>query len=123
MPRPKWAVILLLTLTAIGSAPVAAQNVGAPAASDLRVDWSVKTLTPAVVEGYVVNTADWWARRVVLAVETLDASGRVLGRTPVALAGDIPPGGRLYFSEKLRAPGSTYRVSVQSFERFDTSQI
>ncbi|MBI4594618.1 MAG: hypothetical protein HY728_10425 [Candidatus Rokubacteria bacterium] len=114
----------LLALAVVSAAPAGAQNFAAPAGEDLRVEWAVAApaTTPPVVEGYVSNTAGWWARRLRLTVEALDASGRVLERTIISVLGELPPGGRLYFSATLGTVTATYRISVQSFDRTDPGQ-
>ncbi len=107
--------LLLLAIVSVG--PATAQNFGAGAEPDLRVDWSATTAAgQSAIEGYLVNTGGWWYKTVRLDIESLDANGAVVSRTTVSVAGNVPPGGRSYFTARLPA-GATYRVSITMAER------
>ena len=69
-----------------------------------------------VVRGYVYNDYGIAAGRVLLQVETVDASGQVVARTLVHVDGAVPGFGRLYFEGPVSAAGARYRVTVYYFE-------
>ena len=69
-----------------------------------------------VVRGYVYNDYGVSAGRVLLQVETLDASGQVVARSLVHVDGAVPGFGRLYFEGPVTAAGTRYRVTVYYFE-------
>jgi hypothetical protein len=69
-----------------------------------------------VVRGYVNNDYGLSAARVLLQVETLDATGQVVARSLVPVDGTVPGFGRLYFEGPVSAAGARYRVTVYYFE-------
>ena len=69
-----------------------------------------------VVRGYVHNDYGQAAGRVLLQVETVDATGQVVARSLVPVDGAVPGFGRLYFEGPVTAPGARYRVTVYYFE-------
>jgi hypothetical protein len=69
-----------------------------------------------VVRGYVNNDYGQAAGRVLLQVETLDASGQVVARSLVPVDGTVPGFGRLYFEGPVTTAGARYRVTVYYFE-------
>jgi len=69
-----------------------------------------------VVRGYLHNDYGVAAGRVLLQVETLDASGQVVARSLVPVDGTVPGFGRLYFEGPVTAAGARYRVTVYYFE-------
>ena len=69
-----------------------------------------------VVRGYIHNDYGLAAVRVLLQVETLDASGHVVARSLVPADGTVPGFGRLYFEGPVSAAGTRYRVTVYYFE-------
>jgi hypothetical protein len=64
------------------------------------------------VRGYVYNNNGEPASRVQLLVESLDASGQVVGRSLVHVDDTVPPFGRSYFDRPVSVAGASYRVSV-----------
>lgn len=68
------------------------------------------------VRGYVYNSYGQAAGRILLQVETLDASGQVVARSLVHVDGIVPQFDRLYFEGPVSAAGARYRVSVYYFE-------
>jgi hypothetical protein len=116
--------LMVLALAALSAVPGGAQTSGSPSGEDLRVEWTVLGAAPAqpVIEGYVTNPGGWWARRVRLTVEALDASGRAVGHSTLAVPGEVGPGGRVFFCTRPGTPAASYRVSVLSFDRVDPSQ-
>ena len=69
-----------------------------------------------VVRGYVYNDYGVAAGRVLLQIETLDASGQVVTRSLVPADGTVPGFGRLYFEGPVSAAGARYRATVYYFE-------
>lgn len=69
-----------------------------------------------VVRGYVYNDYGLAAGRLLLQVETLDATGQVVARSLVPVDGAVPGFGRLYFEGPVSAAGARYRVTVYYFE-------
>ena len=115
--------LLLLTSCAVALAflPAGVQRANAQVmlptlASYLRVEFTVEPGKGGRMKlsGYVYNTWDKWATDVRLLVEALDASGQVVGATPISVYGKVPPGNRSYFDAPLTATGASYRVTVQS---------
>jgi len=69
------------------------------------------------VEGYVYNDSPWRITNVRLRVETIDSSGTVTGETSGWVVGDVRAGGRGYFFVPVSSPATTYRATVQSFDK------
>jgi len=80
------------------------------------VDWQAgERRGRPVVSGHVVNTYGVTAQNVRLLVERLDTAGQVTATTVGYVAGDVPPGSRVYFEVPVeRAPA--YRVVVLSWD-------
>jgi hypothetical protein len=53
---------------------------------------------------------------VQLLVETLDASGGVIGRTIGFVRGVVQFNDRAYFEVPIKTPGASYRVSVTALD-------
>src|SRR5262245_12049051 len=69
-----------------------------------------------VISGYVYNLHPGTpAERMQLSIESLDASGAVIGKSSTWVLGSVPPGNRAYFSASA-VPGTSYRVQVLSFD-------
>ena len=86
----------------------------------LQVDWEIATRRGVPrLRGYVSNDHPGNAGNVVLAVETLDASGAVVSRSTHGVRGTVPPFGRLFYEIPVGdSPGSAYRVTVVAAEWF-----
>jgi hypothetical protein len=69
-----------------------------------------------VIRGYVYNDYGQPAGRIQLQVESLDATGQVVGRTLAPVDGTVPPFGRLYFDVPVSTAGARYRATVYYFE-------
>src|SRR5262245_25618435 len=70
----------------------------------------------SVISGYVYNLNPGTpAERMQLSIESLDASGAVIGKSSTWVLGSVPPGNRAYFSASA-TPGASYRVQVLSFD-------
>jgi hypothetical protein len=113
------AMAAVLALGPIGM-PAPAAAVSAPSGIDarIRLDWEAGTTRggkPAI-QGYVYNDYGRPAADVHLLVETLDASGAVIGRTIGFVHGVVQFNDRVYFEVPLKATGASYRVTVTSFD-------
>jgi hypothetical protein len=113
------AMAAILTLGPLGM-PAPAAAVSAPSGIDarLRLDWEAGTRRGGkpVIQGYVYNDYGRPATDVHLLVETLDASGAVIGRTIGFVQGAVQFNDRVYFEVPLKATGASYRVTVTSFD-------
>lgn len=67
------------------------------------------------VEGYVNNSSRSLVSGVRLRVEVLDAGGASIGESFGWVYGNVPPGGRAYFTVSLPRRGADYRITVVSF--------
>jgi hypothetical protein len=111
------ALAAALALAAPDARPARAQMPLPTPESYLRVLWTGETRDGRqLVSGYVYNDRDVWATGVQLLVESLDASGRVVGTTTVAVLGSVPPRNRAYFEGRAPAGGSSYRVTVRGVD-------
>ncbi len=84
----------------------------------LRFEWEATQSRSGrpVIAGYLYNDYMRAATKVVLLVETLDASGQVVERTSGFLPSLVPVFGRTYFEVPVKAAGASYRITVTSFE-------
>ena len=67
------------------------------------------------VEGYVNNSSRYLVSGVRLRVQVLDASGQAIGEAFGWVYGNVPAGGRAYFTVSLPRRGADYRINVISF--------
>ena len=51
-----------------------------------------------------------------LSIESLDASGNVVGKSSTWVLGNVPPGNRAYFSAPVAVAAASYRVQVLAFD-------
>ena len=113
------AIAAILVLGPLGM-PAPAAAVSAPSGIDarIRLDWEAGTRRGGkpVIQGYVYNDYGRPATDVHLLVETLDASGAVIGRTIGFVQGAVQFNDRVYFEVPLKATGASYRVTVTSFD-------
>jgi hypothetical protein len=114
--RKTWKVMLLAPLLVVST--VAAGPLYSPEslARYFRLDWGVSA--GPKVEGYVYNQTDMLAINMRLTVDELDASGNVAGQSTMWVLGEVPPGGRSFFSARVH-PATSYRVTVESFGWLD----
>jgi hypothetical protein len=98
----------------------AAEAITSPSGIDsrLRLDWEAGQSRSGRTEvtGYIYNDYMRAASNVRLLVETLDASGQVIGRSYGFVVGIVPVSNRSYFSVPVKTGGTAYRVTVTSFE-------
>ena len=83
----------------------------------LRIEYQVEpSAAPPVVSGYVYNMhPNVPADRMQLAVDAVDASGKVIGTSSTWILGGVPAGNRGYFSVPV-VPAASYRVQVLFFD-------
>jgi hypothetical protein len=98
-------------------------SAGSLAQGDFGVGWEPHLVggRETAVKGYVDNRSQLRVGDVHLRVETLDASGTVIGETFGWVMGDLAPGGRGYFVVRVPVTGATYRVTVESYDAISTS--
>ena len=79
----------------------------------IRIDYQVEpSAVQPVVSGYVYNLHPGLpADRMQLAIEALDASGKVVGSSSTWVLGGVPIANRGYFSAPV-VPAASYRVQV-----------
>jgi len=115
----RMAALALLSLGA-ACAPVPARALGAASTVDprIRLDWQVGAPRGGrpVIQGYVYNDYGRPASDVRLLVETLDPSGAVIARHVGFIRGVVQLNDRAYFELPIRAPGTSYRVSVTALD-------
>lgn len=119
MRRLLLATMAVLALAA-GSPvrPAAALSATSSVDARIRLDWEVGTTRGGrpVIQGYVYNDYGRPASDVQLLVETLDASGAVIGRTVGFVRGVVQLNDRTYFEVPIKVTGASYRVSVTGFD-------
>ncbi len=116
--------LLLATIAALALAagspvrPAAALSATSSVDARIRLDWEVGTTRGGrpVIQGYVYNDHGRPASDVQLLVETLDASGAVIGRAVGFVRGVVQLNDRTYFEVPIRVTGASYRVSVTGFD-------
>jgi hypothetical protein len=117
--RLSLAIVVVLAL-GIGSParPAAALSAASSVDARIRLDWQVGSGRGGrpVIQGYVFNDFGRPAGDVHLLVETLDASGAVIGRTIGFVRGVIQYSDRVYFEVPIKTPGASYRVSVTALD-------
>jgi hypothetical protein len=83
-----------------------------------RTEWEPRLIggSGAAVQGYVENRSAMRVGDMRLRVYSVDATGRVIGETFGWVIGDVPAGGRGFFVIRVDVPGTTYRISVDSYD-------
>lgn len=109
--------VLITTLVAPGAARP--QTPAAEAENPFRfeLEEAPRTHRGRGVEGYVYNGLPWRITNVRLRVQTIDSSGAVTGESSGWVVGDVRAGGRGYFFVPVSSPATSYRASVQSFDK------
>ena len=99
---------------------LAAGRARADSGEDQRfhMEWEPRLIggSAAAVQGYVENRSAMRVGDMRLRVDSVDASGRVIGQSFGWVIGDVPAGGRGFFVIRVDVPGSTYRISVDSYD-------
>ena len=110
--------VLVAIVALMGAGSAAAANYAQETLDRyFRIEFEVaSSATRPVVSGYVYNmNAGTPAERMQLSIESLDASGNVVGKSSTWVLGNVPPGNRAYFSASA-VPAASYRVQVLSFD-------
>lgn len=84
-----------------------------------RVEWALDPprREAVTVSGYVYNERLDMVRYVQVRIQVVDGSGAVVAQRYHSVVGDIPPGGRAFFTGRAPAGGAAYRVNVASFQQ------
>ena len=82
-----------------------------------RIEYQVEpSAARPIVSGYVYNMhPNLPADRMQLAIDAIDASGKVVGTSSTWILGGVPAGNRGYFSAPV-VPAASYRVQVLFFD-------
>ena len=111
------AALVVASLLALAPGVGAASEVAPPTLADALLIQSDVTHAPYLrLEGFVTNQSVYDVHNVRLHVEVLDTEGRRIAEASGWAFGDVLGGGRTYFIIALPAPGSTYRVTISSFD-------
>ena len=113
-----WTVLIALCLLLI--ATDGARAISSPSGIDyrLRFEYEVGRTRHGKpeIQGYIYNDYGRAANNVQMIVETLDESGQVVGRAYGYVFGIVPVFNRTPFNVPLQTAGSSYRLTVTSFE-------
>jgi hypothetical protein len=112
-------LLFLMTITTIAGSVVAkAQTPTADAQAPFRFELAQADGPRGLgVEGYVCNGHSWRISNVRLRVDSVDASGTVTASASGWVMGDVKAGGRGYFYVPVSSSATTYRATVQSFDK------
>jgi len=112
---------MVLLAALLGVSTVIAGPLYAPETLEryFRVEWQTRPgPAGATLDGYVYNKSDMPATGMQINIEQLDAGGNVVGQTREWVLGDVPAGGRAFFTAHVPAAAS-YRVTVLTFSWID----
>jgi hypothetical protein len=116
----RQGIVLLVLALVLGTGAAPATAVMAPSGIDprLRLDWETGQARGGgqAITGYIYNDYARVAIDVRILVESLDASGQVIGRATGFVLGIVPVFNRSYFYVPLKTPGTGYRVTVSTFQ-------
>ena len=98
-------------------ADVGTAGAQAPPDQIFKIDYNREAVPRGgwAVEGYVNNTSRTLVSGVRLHVEVLDAEGASIGQSFGWVYGNVPAGGRAYFTVSVPKRGADYRISVVSY--------
>ena len=111
------ALVLAAVVSSATGGAVAANYAQESLDRYFRIEYQVEpSAERPVVSGYVYNMHPGLpADRMQLAIEALDASGKVVGTSSTWILGGVPAGNRSYFSAPV-VPAASYRVQVLFFD-------
>ena len=112
--RTLWLALVLAAVVSIAPGNAAGANYTQETLDRyLRIDYKVEpSAVQPVVSGYVYNMHPGApADRMQLAIDALDASGKVVGSSSTWILGGVPVGSRAYFTAPV-VPAASYRVQV-----------
>ena len=110
--------LVLVAVVSVATGRAAAANYAQESLDRyFRIEYQVEpSAARPVVSGYVYNMHPGLpADRMQLAIEALDASGKVVGTSSTWIVGGVPAGNRGYFSATV-VPATSYRVQVLFFD-------
>ena len=110
--------LVLAAVVSIATGSAAAANYAQESLDRyFRIEYQVEpSAAPPVVSGYVYNMHPGLpADRMQLAIDALDASGKVVGTSSTWIPGGVPAGNRSYFSAPVVLAAS-YRVQLLFFD-------
>ena len=112
-----FALVLAAVVSIGNGSAVAANYTQETVDRYLRIEYHVEPgAAPPVVSGYVYNMhPNVPADRMQLAIDAIDASGKVVGTSSIWILGGVPAGNRGYFSAQV-VPAASYRVQVLFFD-------
>ena len=114
------AAAALLALSLFPSAAVRSQTVTPQSSSRLSISFTTERVGSGrvLVYGEVRNGDNTACERVILSVEGLDESGRVVSRARAYVHGTVPSRGSTPFEVRIASPGSErrFRVEIESFQ-------
>jgi hypothetical protein len=116
-----WALALGIgTVVTLATGVAYAQNFGGGAVVEryFKVEFEpIQTASGGtIIRGHVSNAFSRGARNVRLLVEGLDSGNRPVSKTFGYVNGDVAAAGRRYFEVAAPTPGTTFRISVLSFD-------
>ena len=119
--RLRWGVAGACLALCLAAAPAAGPQTFSPESSSrLTVSFTTERVGSGrvLVFGEVRNGNNAPCERVVLSVEGLDESGRVISRGRAYVSGIVPARGSSPFEARLSSPGSErrFRVEIESFQ-------
>lgn len=117
MTKTVLRAVLVTMLLAPGAARAQTPRTDATGPFRFELEEAPPTHRGRGVEGYVYNDSPWRITNVRLRVETIDSSGTITGETSGWVVGDVRAGGRGYFFVPVSSPATTYRATVQSFDK------
>jgi len=112
--RDVYLALLITAVVSITAGSAAAANYTQETLDRyLRIDYQVEpNAAQPVVSGYVYNMHPGLpADRMQLAIDALDASGKVVGSSSTWILGGVPISSRAYFTAPV-VPAASYRVQV-----------
>jgi hypothetical protein len=112
-------LLLAMIATTVGTATVSAAEMPIAADENPFRFQCEQTRGPRglALTGYVYNALPWRITNIKLQVDSIDANGTVIASASGWVLGDVPAGGRGYFSVPLSAQAETYRPSVEAFNK------
>jgi hypothetical protein len=82
------------------------------------ITWRIDELEGRpILDGYIANKSFYWAARIQLLVDQLDATGRVVHQQLAWLGVVLFPGERSYFDVSVPDAKARYTVQVYAFTR------
>jgi hypothetical protein len=110
--------LMLAAVVSIATGSAAAANYAQESLDRyFRIEYQVEpSAAQPVASGYVYNMRPGLpVDRMQLAIEALDASGKVVGTSSTWILGGVPADNRGYFSAPV-VPAASYRVQVLFFD-------